>query len=266
MSDYKFKRRQPPPSPYQEEVDAFVASARFSDTVAITNFLNKYPAFIDQQSSSGHTALTKAAAHGQKETVELLLAKGARIEEKGENKKTALLWASHNGHKETVRALLDNKADITASYNDGLTPLIIASWSGHTATTELLVEKGAPVDEACKTGATPLILAAAFAKTDTVRFLIEKGAAIDKADNIGRTALTMPRFPGSEEMVALLEKGLEMQLQHREKELALAQSQALAKKLAEELAVSTAKALSDARFEKLKAQRPPQSPFKKGPT
>jgi len=251
-----------PQEPSQQEVNAFVASARFSDTAAVTAFLDKYPAFIDRKSCfprpknslpATHTALTKAATHGQKDMVALLLKKGAQIEALGDNNKTALLWAAHNGHTETVRLLLDNKADITASYNEGLTPLIITAWHGHTKVVELLLEKGAQIDETCKSGATPLILAAAFGETDTVRFLLEKGATIDKADNIGRTALTMPRSEKNAEAVALLEQWPEMQRQRKEEE----------RWRAEELAEGRVKARFNARLEKLKAKRPPPSPFKK---
>ena len=138
------------------------------------------------------------------------------------------------------------------------TPLIMAAWMGHTKVVELLLEKGVQVDAPCKSGKTALMLATSFGKTDTVRFLLEKGAAIGKTDNTGRTALMMPRNEQNEETMALLEQWPEMQRRRKEKELELARKQA------EELAESRAKALFDAQLEKLKVRRPQQSPFKKG--
>ena len=59
-------------------------------------------------------SLIWAAVFGHRETVELLIEKGADINAKneGEDKCTPLIWASRNGHREVVELLIAKGADV----------------------------------------------------------------------------------------------------------------------------------------------------------
>jgi ankyrin repeat protein len=79
---------------------------------------------IDPHSNdkAGRTPLSYAAETGQKEVVELLLAKGADPDleyRDGECKVwTPLLFAASNGHKEVVELLLAKSADLDSEYTN----------------------------------------------------------------------------------------------------------------------------------------------------
>ena len=78
---------------------------------------------VKAKDNDGKTALMYAAEKGQKETVELLLAKGADINAKDKYGKTALMYAARKGYKEIVELLLAKGADINAKDKYGKTAL-----------------------------------------------------------------------------------------------------------------------------------------------
>jgi hypothetical protein len=83
--------------------------------------------------------LIEAAENGHKETVALLLDKGADIHARYD---LALVGAAENGHKETVALLLDRGADIHA-HNEWT--LHWAAQNGQTETVALLLDRGADI-------------------------------------------------------------------------------------------------------------------------
>ena len=60
---------------------------------------------MNAKDKHGWTPLHRAALRGHKEIVELLLAKGAKVNGPAMSGKTALDYASRAGHKETVDLL-----------------------------------------------------------------------------------------------------------------------------------------------------------------
>jgi len=77
--------------------------------------------------TSGRTPLSEAARAGQKETVKLLLLKGAGINSKNNNGRTALMTATLKGKAEIVHLLLSNGANIDQQDKDGNTALDLVS-------------------------------------------------------------------------------------------------------------------------------------------
>lgn len=196
MPNHTLKKRFPSQTPSQKEVDKFCRAAGNGDTAAVTEFLDKYAASINDRAKLGYTALTKAAYEGQKEMVKLLLKKGARIGECDKND-----W----------------------------TPLMYAVLAGQVGVLKLLLEKGASIDgqNDIRRGWTPLMQAAYMNQPDIVTLLLERGAATDATNNDGWTARRLAG--GHVETIALIDKAPELRRQYR-----------------------------------LKSQRPPQSPLKKG--
>lgn len=170
MSGHNLKKN--PPSPSQQEVDAFAAAAGKGDAAAVAAFLDKYADAADLKNSAGRTALTFAAYMGSQETVALLLARGARVNEKD---------------------------------GSGWTPAMYVAACGETELLALLLDKGAAIEGgADKVEWTPLMLAASSGYADTVRLLIDRGAPINTRDCLGKTALDLARGNSHSETVELL--------------------------------------------------------------
>jgi ankyrin repeat protein len=94
-------------------------------------------------------ALTWAARSDRAEAVELLVARGARLEA-DVYRGTALMWAAAGGAADAARALLDLGADATgrstfggATDGEGATPLHLAARNGSIELIELLLDAGA---------------------------------------------------------------------------------------------------------------------------
>ena len=157
--------------------------------------------FIDDQKE---TAVHKAAAKGHKDTVPLLLSKGASIEAKDMSNWTPLHHAARGGHTSTVELLLSEGASIEAVAKSRRTPLHLAAWQGHTGTVELLLSKGASIEAKADSERTSLHLAAWKGHTSTVELLLSLGASIEAMAKSERTPLHLAAWQGHTSTVELL--------------------------------------------------------------
>jgi serine/threonine-protein phosphatase 6 regulatory ankyrin repeat subunit B len=82
-----------------------------------------------------------ASSYGHQEIVELLLNRGAKMNQAGSNGHTPLMWAIH--HEEIVELLLNRGAKIDQADSDGHTPLVWAGIYGHQEIVKLLLKRGA---------------------------------------------------------------------------------------------------------------------------
>lgn len=60
-------------------------------------------------------------------TVQMLINKGADVNDQDNNGQTALNWATRLGHDQVAKILIDNNADLNFQDNQGFTPLIWAA-------------------------------------------------------------------------------------------------------------------------------------------
>ena len=91
----------------------------------------KHGAEVNGRNTTGSTPLHEAALAGQKGVVELLLSKGARVNEADlESGSTALHFAAGWGRAEVVKLLLERSADRTRKNKAGKTPLDLAREGG----------------------------------------------------------------------------------------------------------------------------------------
>lgn len=144
--------------------------------------------------------LLRAAAAGNVEAVQKLLAEGADPNATGLGGETALMRASFFDRRAVVRALLAAGARVDQADADGRTALHAAALAGKAGMIELLAAAGARLDARAAYGRTPLHTAAVAGSAEAVQALLAAGARVDVKDEDGATALEMT----TEQEVALL--------------------------------------------------------------
>ena len=90
--------------------------------------------------------LMLAAFHGQTELVDLLLKKGARVNDSCDIG-TALFFAASKGHLEVVKLLVSKGADINHCNKEGLTASNLAAGNGMSEVVDYLHENAKPADD-----------------------------------------------------------------------------------------------------------------------
>jgi ankyrin repeat protein len=193
----------------------------------------------DFGNTSYTTALHRAAIEGHKPVVELLLAKGAPVNERDLPLKTPLYYAVLNGHKNIVELLLTHGADVNSKDGSGQTPLHWAVEKGHREIVELLIDKGADVGAKNNDGRSPIdvvrrrdrsgireLLQAKAAETSIhgaarqgllmkVRAFLEDGVNVNDKDDQGLTPLHLAAQEGHREVVEhLLSKNADINVKN----------------------------------------------------
>ena len=113
---------------------------------AVVQLLLEKGADINEQGGQYDNALQEASLRGHEAVVQLLLEKGADVNEQGGEYGNALQAASWGGHEAVVQLLLEKGADVNAQGGEYGNALQAASWGGHEAVVQLLLEKGADVN------------------------------------------------------------------------------------------------------------------------
>ncbi|GEM_PF-2195684 len=138
---------------------------------------------------AGNTRLQLAATKGYVAVTEFLLKMGAKVDEKGTSGTPPLITAVGNGHKAVVELLLKNGADVNGRNTSGRTALFPAAQNGFMAVAEVLVKNGAAVSAVDSYGFTPLHEAAAEAREEMTKFLLDHGAKVNAQTTFGETPL-----------------------------------------------------------------------------
>ncbi len=134
------------------------------------------------------SALHRASAAGQVETVKFLIENGANVNIKNEASQLPIHYAAENGHAEIVKILLGNGA--YANPKLGYTKrsaLNVAARRGHIKVAEVLYAHGANVNvnmseyqhASWSSKETPLHNAITGGHIEMVKFLISKGAEVN---------------------------------------------------------------------------------------
>ncbi len=190
-----------------------------------------------------YSELLAAASQGDADKIEILVAKGAQIDERDAHGRTPLHVAAFGAHHAAMRTLVAAGADPNALENDYYdivtiaavandvhtlklaltlgasatnitsrydgTALIAAAHLGHAEVVRILIRAGAPLDHVNNLGWTAVIEAVVLGDggprhTDTLRALVQAGANINIADHNGQTPLALARARGYGTMVQLL--------------------------------------------------------------
>lgn len=110
-------------TPPFDDIKNFMNAAWDGDTDGMNAFLAKYPDAqeITKGEPIGFTALMWAAQSDKPSSIELLLARGAKIDARDMNGETSLMLAAGRGNFATVHMLIDKGADVLATDNGGRT-------------------------------------------------------------------------------------------------------------------------------------------------
>lgn len=112
-------------------------------------------------------------------------------------------WAAQESDRESVRLLLARGASPETQDEEGHFPLYQAAAEGSLEIVQLLVEAGAFVNRVCGSGAA-LSIACAYEHLDVVRYLVGVGADPDLADRNGDTARSISEGYESPELLRIL--------------------------------------------------------------
>jgi ankyrin repeat protein len=111
----------------------------------VAELLDGDPALVSAYSGDGFFPLGLAAYFGHAESVQLLLARGAPVDQMARNpmRIQPLHAAAAGGYVDIVRLLVERGAPVNAAQRGGFTPLHAAVRRGDEAMTRLLLEHGA---------------------------------------------------------------------------------------------------------------------------
>ncbi len=180
-------------------------AASYGDAARVQALLKDNPDLVFSKDSRGVTPLRLAAAAGNKEVTELLLASKAEVNARTSDGTTPLHMAAANGHKDVVELLLANKADSNAKDTNGETPLQLAVAGNHADVAQALLKDNPDlVFSKDGGGATPLLLAAAKGNKEVAELLLASKAEVNTRASNGRTPLHMAAANGHKDLVELL--------------------------------------------------------------
>jgi len=159
---------------------------------------------IEQKNADGANCLFMAASYGHADVIEYLIRKGSSPNAQRETGYSALMAASGRGHYDVVNVLLNNNADPNYSAPDGATALHSASGFGWDKIAKLLLSKKANVNAVDEDGYTPLHFACLDGYINTVKVLLQAGANKNLKTNKGKTPSDIAQKYGYLKIVELL--------------------------------------------------------------
>ncbi len=156
-----------------------IEAAKSADAAAVRALLEQEPGSVTATEPDGTTALHYAVHRGDLDTVETLLAAGARVDAVTRYGVRPLALAAENGDAAIVRRLLTAGADPNGSQPGGETALMTAARTGDTETIRALIAHGADVAAREETRSqTPLMWAAVNGNAAAITALVAAGADV----------------------------------------------------------------------------------------
>jgi ankyrin repeat protein len=154
--------------------------AAYKGQLNVAQLLLDRGAEVNQAETNGATPLYIAAALGQLDVAKLLLDRGAKVNQAEINGVTPLYIAAQEGQLDVAKLLLKRGAEVNLAETNGATPLFIAAEEGQLAIAELLLDRGAKVNQAMNDGATPLLIAALEGQLAVAKLLLDRGANVNQ--------------------------------------------------------------------------------------
>ena len=162
------------------DTDHRLADAAKKKDKAAIRLLLKQKLDVSAPQADGATALHWVAHWDDVETLDLLIARGARVNAANEYGATPLWVACADRHPAIVKKLLAAGANPNTGLLSGETVLMRCTLTGDRGAVEELIARGADVHaKEPSTGQTALMWAAANRHSDVARVLLAHGAAVD---------------------------------------------------------------------------------------
>jgi cytohesin len=137
------------------------------------------------EQADGWTPLYFACLHENTKAVELLIAKGAKINPISDLGNTPMHVVTNT---EIVEILIDNRANFHFKNKEGFSPLHNAVKGGHSDLAKLLIAKRADVTVTNNQGTSLLHEAAITKQKEMIELLIAEGVNVNAKDKAGMTA------------------------------------------------------------------------------
>ncbi len=178
---------------------------------------------VEAKNKDGHTALMLAAREGQDDNVQLLLARGAKVDERANDGWTPLMLAAYNGQTFAADLLLKAKADVKAKDSKGVwDALMLALAEGRGGVAEKLIEAGAAIPAGPVNGLAPLVHSVYGGDLRSVRLVLATKPDLTARDGDGWSALELAAYNGYPQIVMeLLRAGIDPKLKDKEGKTAL---------------------------------------------
>lgn len=187
--------RSAPPRSYESELEAAVRSRNKSAVRGV----------LDAQSHPWFgRSLIVAAECGEKEIAELLINKGAGLDDATGESGTALRVAAKAGNLNIMRLLLAKGASVDIGPGNQGTALKAAVEAENIQAVKLLLDHGASPDIAPGTTGSAFIAAAKIGNLEILRLLLDNGADIEGSAGNSGTPLRAAALAGNIEAVDLL--------------------------------------------------------------
>lgn len=174
-----------------KEQARFILYASQGCVSEMTDFLQTHPNVLSGGDYDSRTALHLAAAEGQIEAIQFLLAQGAALNVLDRGGFTPLDSAVEGGHDQAVLYLREHGAVLSGSRAGEMVALMLAAaGADNTAQLQRLLHAGVSASCADYDLRTPLHLAASEGSLQAAQLLIENGADVNAVDRFGNSPLT----------------------------------------------------------------------------
>jgi uncharacterized protein len=202
-----------------QDANVLLESIREGDLKAVKNLLAT-GVDVNAKNKDGETALAAAAGtyKGSDEIVELLLDRGARVNERSLGDIAIWVDVGFGFHDDPMPSYSfrcgNSFGPMAEAYSKadklGVTPVLAAASVGNTKIVELLLAKGAEIEARTFEGVTPLMLATIANDVDSMRMLIVKGAQVNATAKKGQTALMLASWSDGEMVGARRMKAVQL--------------------------------------------------------
>jgi ankyrin repeat protein len=168
--------------------------AVYNDNKDLLELLISHGADINSIANDGETLLQRAIMLNKKASARTLIEKGAQLND------CSLYWAVREGDKELVELLLAKGLDVNAVCHPPRlkirptqeylhAPLYAAMHKDSSEVAEVLIDRGVIINPHATKSYTPLHAAASNRARKTLKLLISRGAKINATDQEGHTPL-----------------------------------------------------------------------------
>jgi hypothetical protein len=183
--------------------DDFFIAIRNDNAGVVTGLLNRGfdPSTRDEKGQPGLTIAMQE--HALKAARALLARPDVDVNALNPAGESALMMAALKGDLAGAQLLLDRGAKVD---QPGWSPLHYAATGPEPKVVQLLLDRGAEIDAASPNGSTPLMMAAQYGSEDSVQLLLDRGADPRRRNQLDLAAVDFARRAGRGALIKRLEQ------------------------------------------------------------